>query len=87
MNADAVGLELQAMKMELAELKKIARLQVQLGYSVKEAAQVTNIGESELRNRIAAPTQSAVHIRALRIGRKIVIPRSECERLLKEQAR
>jgi len=87
MNAEAVGLELQAMRIELAELKKTAKLQVQLGYSVREAALVTNIGESTLRDRIAAPAQSALHIRTVRVGRKIVVPRSECERLLREQAR
>ena len=87
MNSEAVGLEIEAMKIELAELKKMARLQAQLGYSVKEAALVTNVGESELRDRIAAPAQSALHIRTVRVGRKIVVPRSECERLLKDQAR
>ena len=87
MNATAVGLELQAMRIELAELKKTAKLQVQLGYSVREAALVTNIGESTLRDRIAAAAQSALHIRVVRVGRKIVVPRSECERLLKDQAR
>jgi hypothetical protein len=78
---------LAAMKIELAELKRIARLQVQLGYTVKEASQIVRVGMTELRNRIAAPAHSALHIRALRIGKKIVIPRSECERLLKDQAR
>jgi hypothetical protein len=87
MNTEAIGLELQAMRMELAELKKTAKLQVQLGYSVREAALVTNIGESELRDRIAAHGSSTRHIRVVRVGRKIVVPRSECERLLREQAR
>jgi hypothetical protein len=87
MNGEAINLELLAIKMELAELKRIARLQTQLGYSVKDAALVTNVGESELRNRIAAPPSSALHVRAMFVGRKIVIPRSECERLLKDQAR
>jgi transposase len=87
MNTEAINLELLAIKTELAELKKVASLQVQLGYSVKEAALVTNVGESTLRDRIAAPAQSALHIRTVHVGRKIVVPRSECERLLREQAR
>ena len=87
MNVSAIGLELQAMKIELAALKDAARLQSKLAFSVREAAVVTNIGENELRGRIAAPDNSARHIRVVRVGRKIVIPRSECERLLREQAR
>jgi DNA-directed RNA polymerase specialized sigma24 family protein len=87
MSAEPINLELVAVKMELARLRETVNLQVQLGYSVKEAAQVTNIGETELRNRIASPAQSAVHIRVVRVGRKIIVPRSECERLLKDLAR
>jgi len=87
MNGEGINLELLAIKTELAELKRIARLQTQLGYSVREAALVTNVGENTLRDRIAAPAQSALHVRTVRVGRKIVVPRSECERLLKDQAR
>ena len=87
MNTAAIGLELQAMRIELAALKDAARLQSKLAFSVREAAIVTNIGESELRERIAAPEQSARHIKVVRVGRKIVVPKSECERLLREQAR
>ena len=87
MNTAAIGLELQAMRIELAALKDAARLQSKLAFSVREAAIVTNIGESELRERIAAPEQSARHIKVLRVGRKIVVPKSECERLLREHAR
>ena len=87
MSADAVNLELVAMRMELEQLKTEIRLQTKLGLSVAEAASVTGIGETELRSRIAAPEHSTRHIRVLRIGRKIVVPRSECERLLREQAR
>jgi len=86
-NTAAIGLELQAMRIELAALKDAARLQSKLAFSVREAAIVTNIGESELRERIAAPEQSARHIKVVRVGRKIVVPKSECERLLREQAR
>ena len=87
MSAEAVSLELQAMKIELAALKDAARLQSKLAFSVREAALVTSIGESELRERIAAPEQSARHIKVVRVGRKIVVPKSECERLLREHAR
>ena len=87
MNTAAIGLELQAMRIELAALKDAARLQSKLAFSVREAAIVTNIGESELRERIAAPEQSARHIKVVRVGRKIVVPKSECERLLREHAR
>ena len=87
MNASAIGLELQAMKIELAALKDAARLQSKLAFSVAEAAVILNVGRTELYARIAAPDHSSLHIRALHIGRKLSIPRSECERLLREQAR
>ena len=87
MNREAIGLELQAMRIELAALKKVARLQSKLAFSVEDAAVILNIGRTELYARIAAPQNSARHIRVLRVGRKIVVPRSECERLLKDQAR
>lgn len=87
MTPDAIGLELQAIRIELAALKAASLLHSKLGFSVKEAAFITNIGETELRNRIAAPPTSALHVKAVFVGRKIVVPRSECERLLREQAR
>jgi hypothetical protein len=87
MSTEPMNLELEAIKLELAALKEAARLQSKLAFSVREAAGVTSIGEGELRNRIAAPEHSSLHVRVLRIGRRIVVPRSECERLLREQAR
>ncbi len=83
----ALGREIQGMKVDLAAIKEATALQAKLGVSTKEAAFLTSIGEDELRKRALSPETSPHHVKVVRIGesgRKLVFPRSELERLLRE---
>lgn len=82
MDHDAIAEKLDQLQVDVAELKRTTLLGVKLGFSTKEAALLTSVGEEELRRWALAPPTSPFHVRVLRIGRKIVFPRSELERLL-----
>lgn len=81
MSPEAIQEKLDELQAAVRELHDLAKLQVQLGYTVPEATFVTRIGQGELRRRCALPETSPLFIRHVRIGTKIVIGRSECERL------
>ncbi len=78
---------LETIERELKSLRAETKLATQLAYTVEEAAQITRIGINELRERCAMAAGEPLHIRAVHIGRRIVIPRSELMRHLDGQAR
>jgi hypothetical protein len=86
MSPDAILAEVQALRAELAELAARITTTPKLGLTVAEAAALSGVGQAELRRRCAAPETSPVHLRHVRIGRKILIPRAELERLMSEAA-
>jgi len=78
---------LDAIEREVKALRVDAKFATQLAYTVEEAAQITRIGINELRERCGMPAAEPLHIKAVHIGRRIVIPRSELIRHLEQQAR
>ena len=78
---------LDTIEREIKALRTETKLATQVGYTVEEAAQITRIGINELRERCAMPAGDPLHIRAVHIGRRIVIPRNELLRHLDGQAR
>jgi len=86
-SADEVVERLETIERELKELRAETKLATQVAYTVEEAAQITRIGINELRERCAMAADDPLHIRAVHIGRRIVIPRTELLRHIDVQAR
>ncbi len=78
---------LDAIEREVKALRVDAKFATQLAYTVEEAAQITRIGINELRERCGMPADDPLHIKAVHIGRRIVIPRNELLRHLEQQAK
>jgi len=78
---------LDTIEREVKALRADTKFATQLAYTVEEAAQITRIGINELRERCALPADDPLHIKAVHIGRRIVIPRGEIVRHLELQAR
>ena len=78
---------LDAIEREVKALRADTKFATQLAYTVEEAAQITRIGINELRERCGISESEPQHIKAVHIGRRIVIPRSELLRHLEQQAR
>jgi len=85
--ADEVIERLETIERELRALRNETKLATQVAYTVEEAAQITRIGINELRERCAMAAGDPLHIRAVHIGRRIVIPRTELLRHVDGQAR
>jgi ABC-type phosphate transport system auxiliary subunit len=86
-SADELTERLETIERELKALRAETKLATQLAYTVEEAAQITRIGINELRERCAMAAGEPLHIKAVHIGRRIVIPRTELLRHLDDQAR
>jgi ABC-type phosphate transport system auxiliary subunit len=86
-SADELTERLETIERELNALRVETKLATQLAYTVEEAAQITRIGINELRERCAMAAGEPLHIKAVHIGRRIVIPRTELLRHLDFQAR
>ncbi len=86
-SADELTERLDTIERELKALRAETKLATQLAYTVEEAAQITRIGINELRERCTMPAGEPLHIKAVHIGRRIVIPRTELLRHLDAQAR
>ncbi|MFZ5787196.1 MAG: helix-turn-helix domain-containing protein [Acidobacteriota bacterium] len=86
MSPEAVLAEVRALRAEVAELSSRVAASTKLGLTVEEAAALSGIGQAELRRRCAAPETSPHHLPHVRLGRKIVIPRAELERLIARSA-
>ena len=78
---------LDAIERELKAVRADAKFAAQIAYTVEEAAQLTRIGIKALRERCGSAAGEPHHIKAVHIGRRIVIPRSELLRHLEQQAR
>lgn len=86
-SAEEVVERLDTIEREIRALRAEAQFATQLAYTVEEAARITRIGINELRERCALPADEPLHINAVHIGRRIVIPRSELVRHLDQKAR
>jgi len=71
---------------EIAALRRQIALAGKLGFTAREAAEVTGVGRDEWYRRMATPATSPLHVRSVALGRKRVIPRREIERVLAEEA-
>jgi hypothetical protein len=87
LSAEELVERLDAIEREVKALRADTKFATQLAYTVEEAAQITRIGINELRERCALPDDDPHHIKAIHIGRRIVIPRGEIVRHLEQQAK
>ncbi len=69
---------------QLAALRAEIQLAGKLGFTARQAARVTSIGYDEWYRRLHLPTDDPKHVRCVRMGRRMVIPRSELERVMAE---
>ncbi|HVN33061.1 MAG TPA: helix-turn-helix domain-containing protein [Thermoanaerobaculaceae bacterium] len=84
---DEFAERLDVIEREIKALRADTKFATQLAYTVEEAAQITRIGINELRERCGTPSGDPLHIKAVHIGRRIVIPRGELVRHLEQQAK